>query len=429
MLAYFGGLFVFYGSLACLIIYSVIMFVRKKLLDELFRAFHIQRWNDRIRPMDFSEMDKHAHKMIIAYCLGRYEEGRGRTVNWEEIIKCGVFELFRRIVISDIKSPIFRQVKKHSEVYKKLNEYVFLEMKERIDSPVILGELRDYLTSDFPDKSPEHTILEAAHIYASFWEFQLIRHANPYSYQNIRIETELLNDINKFIDLVGIRKLTARHTITNFVDLCGQLRFQLRWAQTPRVPKTSVLGHSMLVASIAYLFTRSIPHCPARIYNNFFGGLFHDLPEAVTRDIISPVKQSSQEFDDLIKNLESELADKEIFPHVEPEWIEEMKYFTHREFGNKIMSGGEPIYDNLDTDKITDKYNSDEFRPYDGALIRAADHLSAFLEAWHSCSSGIKSEDLVISTRKIRREYEGHLIGGIDMDMIFQDYKEFPENQ
>jgi putative hydrolase of HD superfamily len=399
------------------------MFVRKKILDELFRGFHIQRWNDRIRPMDFSEMDKHAHKMIIAYCLGKYEEAEGRKIDWNEIIKGGVFELLRRIVISDIKSPIFRQIKKHADVFRKLNEYIFEELKDKIDDEVILGELRDHLLAEKQEPSTEANILEAAHIYASYWEFQLIRHANPNSYQNIRIETELLNDINEFKKISGVKRLTSRHTITNFIDLCGQLRFQLRWAQTPRVPKTSVLGHSMLVACVSYLLTRCMPACHARLYNNFFGGLFHDLPEAVTRDIISPVKKSSREFDELIKNLEMELAEKEIFPHVEPEWIDEMKYFTHKEFNNKIIKNGEAIIDGLDTLELTERYNHDEFRPYDGVLIRAADHLSAFLEAWHSCSSGIKSEDLVISSEKIRENYRAKEIGDININQIYTEYR------
>ena len=62
------------------------MTVNSALANELFRAFHIQRWNDRLRPMDLYEMDKHAHKMIIAYCLGKYEEARGEVIDWTKII-------------------------------------------------------------------------------------------------------------------------------------------------------------------------------------------------------------------------------------------------------------------------------------------------------------------------------------------------------
>ena len=80
------------------------MLVNSSILDVLFRAFHIQRWNDRVRPMSMIEMDKHAHKMIIAYCLGKYEEMDGNKIDWQEMIRRGIYELMRRIVISDIKS-------------------------------------------------------------------------------------------------------------------------------------------------------------------------------------------------------------------------------------------------------------------------------------------------------------------------------------
>lgn len=398
------------------------MIVSFSLVNELFRAFHIQRWNDRIRPMELIEMDKHAHKMIIAYCIGKYEEARGVEIDWSELIKRGIYELLRRIIISDIKSPIFREIKKNKPVFDKLNQYIYQELEPKIEDSTIKAEIEDFLFND--DKRNDYTqeILDAAHIYSSYWEFQIVRLANPNIYQNIKIETDLLDDISKYSKFEGIRKLTTRHTISNFVDLVGQMRFQIRWAQTPRVPQTSVLGHSMLVACISYFFTRDLPNCPKRIYNNFFGGLFHDLPEAVTRDILSPVKKSSKEFNDLLAALEQELADKEIFPYVEESWIKELKYFTHDEFNNKAMVKNK-LKTKISIEDITAKYNSDEFLPYDGELVRAADHLSAFLEAWNSCSNGIKSEDLSQAAQKLYEMYKHKNLGGIPLKSLYSAFK------
>lgn len=397
------------------------MKVNYALVNEFFRAFHIQRWNDRVRPMDFTEMDKHAHKMIIAYCLGKYEESAGNAIDWDLMIKHGIYELLRRIIISDIKSPIYREFKKHTEVFQQLNNYIFKVLEPKIDDETIKQELRLFL--DLPDKSDDLTqrVLDAAHIYSSYWEFQLLYHLNPNSYQNIKIETELLNSINNFNDLEGIKQLVGRHTITNFVDMCGEMRFQIRWAQTPRVPKTSVLGHCLLVAIISYLFTRDLPNCPKRLYNNFFGGLFHDLPEAVTRDILSPIKKSSPELDNLIAELEQELAEQEIYPLVEKSWIDELRYFTKNEFSNKIKNNGQIIKD-IKISEISEQYNQDNFCPMDGELIRAADRLSAFLEAWNSCSVGIKSEELIQALSKIKEEYEGRELGGIAIMSLYSSF-------
>ena len=53
--------------------------LKKSLIMKIFDAFFIQRWNDKIRPVELTEMDKTAHKMIIAYCLAKYEEDKGIT--------------------------------------------------------------------------------------------------------------------------------------------------------------------------------------------------------------------------------------------------------------------------------------------------------------------------------------------------------------
>lgn len=399
------------------------MIVNFSLLNELFRGFHIQRWNDRIRPMDLIEMDKHAHKMMIAYCLGKYEESRGNTVNWHNIIKNGIYELIRRIVISDIKSPIYTEVKKNKSVFRELNNYVFKQLEPKLENETIKNEIADFLFTDTDKDELSNRILEAAHIYSSYWEFQIIRQSNPFSYQNIRLETDLLNRIDNFKELLGIQKLTNRHTIANFVDLCGQLRFQIRWAQVPRVPKTAVLGHSLMVAIISYFFARENNACEKRIYNSFFGGLYHDLPEAVTRDIISPIKRSSSEFDKLIKNLEMELAENEIFPLIEPSWIDEVKYFIIDEFDNKIMVDEKIQHTGISIYDLNHKYNQNRFNPIDGEAIRAADHLAAFLEAWNSCSVGIKTEELVSAAQNIKENYHEKTIGNVNIKTLYSNFR------
>ena len=59
-----------------------------------------------------------------------------------------------------------------------------------------------------------------------------------------------------------------------------------------RIPETSVAGHMLIVALLTYLLSLQMNPCQKRKYNNFFAGLFHDMPEVLTRDIISPVKNS-----------------------------------------------------------------------------------------------------------------------------------------
>ncbi len=82
------------------------------------------------------------------------------------------------------------------------------------------------------------------------------------------------------------RELPERDMGLVGVFLVGQLGFQKRWAQTPRIPQTSVLGH-LLFRRSSPIISMEIGACPVRRYNNFFGGPLHDLPEVLTCDIVS----------------------------------------------------------------------------------------------------------------------------------------------
>jgi putative hydrolase of HD superfamily len=399
------------------------MTLTASLIKELFKGFTVQRWNDKIRTVELIEIDKHAHKMFIAFVLGKYEELNGKHVNWNDIIKGGIYELLRRIVISDIKSPIFYKIRKdYPDTFRKLNEWVFGKIHDKFNNPEIEDEFHQFLLNeDYLDPFASK-ILKAAHIYASNWEFQkIIKHANPDGYQINSIERDLLAAIDSHLDLTGMQKLITRRPISDFIDLCGQLRFQIRWSQTPRLPKTSVLGHSMFVAVMSYFFARDNNACEKRLYNDFFGGLFHDLPEAVTRDIISPVKMSSVEFMELIQHIEVDLADKEIMPLLEKQWRDEIQYFTRDEFSNKIITDG-VIKKISGTDTVNEKYNTDKYNPIDGNLIKTADRLAAFIEAWTSVGLGIRSEELVSACQSITGKFGNEKIGKIDMQNIYSEF-------
>lgn len=394
--------------------------VKKSLLEELFKSFLIERWNDKIRPVALLEMDKHAHKMIIAYILAKYEEKNGAKICWDSIIKGGIFELLRRIVLSDIKSPVFREIKKDKDLVKEINQWVYNCLEPKIGSKIIKNEIKQFLLHDEYLDPQSTNILEAAHIYSSYWEFLIIQKTDPFEYQVEKIKNELEDDIKGYSNLIGIKKLIEHNNIEKFINLCGQLRFQMRWGQTARLPKTSVLGHCMFVACVTYFFSLDINSCSKRLYNNFFGGLFHDLPEAVTRDIISPVKKSVVGLPEAIKHIEMNWAEKEIYPFVENEWVDELKFFSQNEFESKIQKDGNLIYTN--SNEISNYYNDEKYNPYDGELIRVVDELSAFMEAWYSFKLGLHSDELIYAMHDLKRKYEYFTIAGIPINELYADF-------
>lgn len=394
--------------------------MKKALILKIFDAANMQRWNDKIRPVELRELDKQAHKMVIAYFLGKFEEG-SEGFDWIEIIEGGLFEFLQRLVITDLKPQIFYEIAKDREKYRKLNDWVYDKLAFFI-SP--LGEdfchrFRLYFSHN--EDSINQRILRAAHFYATKWEFNIIERANPEGYEIVDIKRDLLAKQEKYYDLRGIHQLALYAKFRNFVDLCGQLRFQLRWSHIHRVPKTSVLGHMLIVAILSYLFSLEIKACGKRCVNNYLTGLFHDLPEVLTRDIISPVKRSVEGLEDLIKEYEKAQMEKEVYSLIPGEWHAEMRMFTESEYRNIVTVDSSVV--SVTSDDITRKFNRDEFNPRDGELIKATDELSAFVEAYLGIENGIKSDELRESKNFLKGKYRQATIAGVKFGEIFADFE------
>ncbi len=389
----------------------------KDLIDLIFKAFSVERWNDKLRPMALMQMDKHAHKMMIAYVLGRYEEDEGKEFIWRDVIKGGIYELIRRSVISDIQSPVYREISKNKKLLHKLNYMIYKEVESKLPNDIIRNEFENYLLNDDFLHPHSKRILDAAHKYSSYWEFQIIRQANPNGYSIDDIEIMLGNDIENLSDLEGIRRLKKRHNIKNFVDLCGELRYQIRWGHLQRIPSTSVLGHLMMVATLTYFLSLELKDLTEkRLYNNFFCALFHDLPEVVTRDIIKPVKRSVPGMREEIQKIEKKLAEAEIHPHLRKKWVSEIKYFTQDEFSYKTQNAKYSTFEEFEKKVLTEK------NPLDGPLIKAADEFSAFLEAYNSINYGIKSKELESATQSISYNYKDSVVSGLEIWKLFSNY-------
>ena len=182
--------------------------------------------------------------MVIAWFLGKFEEETS-GFSWGEIIQGGLFELLQRIVLTDLKPPIFYRIKEDMVKYRKLNEWMYHEL-EPVLSP--LGKdfgtvFQDYFLDE--TENINRKILNAAHFYATEWEFDIIEKIHPRSFEIEAIKKRLQEKRNEYQDLKGMEQLTGNERYRYFLDMCGQLRFQIRWANLHRVPKTSVMGHSL----------------------------------------------------------------------------------------------------------------------------------------------------------------------------------------
>ncbi len=369
-----------------------------RLIEQIFTSASIQRWNDYPRMVDLVELDKQAHKFIIAYLLAKVEG----DIDMSALIEVGIFELLRRVVVTDIRPDVFRKILQKKS--KELNNWVLSKLEEsivNIEDGEFLKRFENFLQDD-ELYTKERFILKAASYLSTRWEFSIIYQTSQFLNDIKDVKKEVDDELEDYFELIGVRKIALNKKISRFIDLSGRLRFQKRWAQTPRIPETSVLGHMLIVAIFSYFYSKKIGACKNRLENNFFTALFHDLPEALTRDIITPVKYSIDGMDDIISDYEIQKIEQDILPLIPLNFRDEFSYYLglygdgkKDEFLNKINISQIKIVDTLNT------YNEDRYNVIDGVALKACDKMGAFIEASLSISHGIKSRELVSGKEQI----------------------------
>ena len=350
------------------------------ILYMFFDSANMHRWNDRLRPVDLTEMDKQAHKAAISWVLGKFEEQSGTKVDWKKLIEHQMFSFIQRSVLTDLKPQVFYEITKDRR--KEVNLFVMSEYDRLVpdSDPAFRQRFMEYLES--VPESKEDEIISAAHYLATRWEFNLIYDSNRSLYGIDITRQEIDDQVYQHKDLKGVTEMaTDRSATFNFVDLIGQLRFQQRWARTPRIPKTAVLGHSLMVANAMYLHDLDAGVDDRQIYNDYYTGLFHDLPEVLTKDVITPIKVNVSGLAALLEEYEHDLVEEKILPLIEPEWRDEFRFMVF--------------------DPFTDA-DDERFGKRNGFDLKTCDLLAAYMEAHISICYGVSNSTLKDGERDIR---------------------------
>lgn len=390
----------------------------------LFEAFSIERWNDLVRPFHPVEMDMAASKMFLAFIIGKYEEKRGVKIDWKKIITYSVFSLLQKIALSDIKAPIQYLIRtSYKNEYEKIKEWIFEEKYKRlINNEEFKISFADFLFSSSEKMTIEDRILKAAHQASSLRELDMLIPSNE-SFRIQGIRSSIERDVWDFVDLNGVKSFLQRDETYKLITEIEKLRFQVRWNQSPRIPQTSVLGHSYFVALLTLLMCYDLNLSKDRLYTNFFCGLFHDLPEAVTRDIISPVKEATDGLPEVVKEIEKKVVEEELLPLIDESYRNEVLYYIQDEFENRVIIDGK-VHIVDDYKKLNTEYVDASFMACDGKLVRLSDRIAAFVEAESSINFGITSKQLQDGRLKIINLYPtGYKENGLDVNIFFNKFR------
>ena len=369
-----------------------------------------------MRPVELAEIEKQAHKMLVA-CALWHESSRDMPLEMRadlavKIIEGCLFDYFYRLITTDIKPPVFYRIRQNRAHYQQLTSYVLGRLEPVLAATGPFWErLRAWHDSTGQEGELDRRILAAAHLFASHWEFQLIRPHNEFDEEMPGIAQSFQDDLARYRDLPGMAMLlSAGNALARFGNLCGQLRFQIRWTQAPRLPATSVLGHMFIVAACAYMYSLAVNASPARKANNFFSGLFHDFPELLTRDIISPVKKSSPGLQDIIREYEKSELERRILGPLRKEgfasFASQIGYYLGLETGSEFQDccrmNGQIV--RLEGFGAVQAMDANALDAKDGQLLKTCDLLAAFLEAHTSIRNGVSSPQLLEARERLKTE-------------------------
>ena len=400
--------------------------INSKLIEHIFKAASISRWNDYPKMTNLVELDKQAHKFIIAYFIAKLE----KNVNMNYVIEAGIFEFLSRVVVTDIRPDVFHQIQKQKK--EQVNTWV-LSMLENLVKDIeggdFLSRLKSYLTGEDKSRAKESLILKAASYLATRWEFSIVYQTSRFLNDINELKSKVDEELEDYYELIGVRKIAMNQKLAKLIDLAGRLRFQKRWAQTPRIPETAVLGHMLVVAILSYFYSLEVKACRTRLENNFFCALFHDLPESLTRDIISPVKYGIEGLNEIISEYEMRLIDERILPFVPENFRNEFSYilgireqsgkFIKNEFENRICEKKPLLHEGT-----MENVNEDKFNAIDGKALKYCDKLAAYFEAGISISYGVKSKELTDGFNKMDEFFrEKPTIDGVNFNEICDEFK------
>lgn len=151
----------------------------------------------------------------------------------------------------------------------------------------------------------------------------------------IDLNPENQNDLERF--LLSMRRLQSSY----------------RWNSMRRRYPVSVMSHLFITAFISYIIGNIEGKGRREITHMMTVALFHDIPEAITGDIVAPTKKAIGGFEELLVQIEKELVNKYLLGYIN-------KYVFSSEYEKLMLN---------------------PWGQTDGKLVKLADNFSALFEA------------------------------------------------
>ncbi len=312
----------------------------------------IKRWNNFPRIEDITPLDNAWFVIHISLFLAHLEENNWKEVDKEYIIKKILFSLFNALVLSDINSwtrdYILNIDKKiMSELEDKVKDFLFSFSWDDF----IKQDMKDILSMN--DRILEDNIILAAKKFAWYQECLINSRVFLYAYDVAMDQIRDYLEENKS-KLYSLRELLKNDNYKNYLSHIRRLSHSMRWSGKQRIYQISVMSHLTIVTFISYIMwsLENKNWWNYEIYDLMIKWAYHDIPEAITWDIITPIKNSVDWFREVLEKVEEKMMNDYFFIYVWDDYKKKIR--------NCML---------------------DPFSGKDWELVKQADIISALLEA------------------------------------------------
>ena len=255
--------------------------------------------------------------LFIAYLE---EEETWKKIDILYLMKKILFTSFADLILSDINSGTKGYI-------KKLDNQIFDELYEKAYSYFLDSEAPQVLKDDFNDilheknKKLEDQIFLAAKKYVGYFECKTNEKVFSEMYEVPLIELE--KSLNKLSgELWWLQKILDTPNYEKYLAHIYRLSFSMRWNQYQRTAPISVMSHKVVVVYLSYII--------ATVGNEYkedndlkemmLRAIYHDVPEVITWDIITPTKKAVPGFEDLLEEVEKTMMDDYLFWYIPDEY-------------------------------------------------------------------------------------------------------------
>lgn len=330
----------------------------------LTRGLSMKRWNNYPRIEDMSLLDNVWYTMHIAQFLAYLEEQNGHKINREFLMKRIMFSSLKSLVLSDINSGTKTYILKNNpEIFSQL-ENKALNYILSLDAPEYIKEdMKGIMSNTSFDR--ELLIIESAKRIAGWKESEVNAKifSDMYEIPLREIQKSLQESAQK---LESMKELLKNDNYLKYLSHIRRLSHCMRWNQQSRIFPISVMSHLVLITFLTYILVM-IENNNGKNYNMWemlLRAMYHDIPEAITGDIITPTKKAVPGFIELLGKVEIDMMNDYLFHYIPESYKNEVfPYMLHPFDGNdwKIVKYADIISALLEA-KVEVNHGSENFK-------------------------------------------------------------------